>query len=428
MSTRPIPSIYTIDHIIPPRDEPDIYWQSPWIYFAHNTYTNKKVVIKDFWYDGLGGCDPEPEMLDEARGVEGVVQVVEWGVVGDTAVFRGVDVFRDERIEKRVRYRIVLERYGGMIIDFESRLDLLYGLFDAITGTSSTLSCVKKSIAKTQTGHMNLYLHKQILHRDVSIGNILLGLQGFRSPKGYRGVLIDLDRSVRLKNGLGPPVDVEIGTTPWQSVFVMQSGCNLDPKVYPTGRHDHLDDLESFFWVFVFVVVAYRARGEENRVHSSKLGLRMNEWFPRGSTSSAESILGCYTAKLGFVLSEEERGFRRAEVEECVGEWWGGAVRELVSEWREFVGEVFARKSEALDDESHGDGGKMDLLRKEARVHYLRVLGMIGKAIGKMEKEEDRDGGVDSEEGDKLVLGKRSAEGCTREEPKPKKGKGEEGI
>lgn len=50
-------------------------------------------------------------------------------------------------------------------------------------------------------GHRELY-GRGVLHRDISVQNILFGPPD--APEGRRGVLIDLDVAVRTANGVSP--------------------------------------------------------------------------------------------------------------------------------------------------------------------------------------------------------------------------------
>ncbi|KAI3998373.1 hypothetical protein K525DRAFT_151533, partial [Schizophyllum commune Loenen D] len=97
----------------------------------------------------------------------------------------------------------VLRRYGETIDQFHSPLQLLVAVRDAIQG------------------HWNLW-KIYILHRDVSIHNILLGRPG--AEDGWRGVLIDLDMAICLHRQTSDAnVDFRTGTRAYQSVQVLRS-------------------------------------------------------------------------------------------------------------------------------------------------------------------------------------------------------------
>ncbi|KAJ2913155.1 hypothetical protein MD484_g7260, partial [Candolleomyces efflorescens] len=99
-------------------------------------------------------------------------------------------------------------------------------------------------------GHMELYSKKGILHRDISIYNILLGVPG--ADPGYRGVLIDFDMAVRYLEGSKKPENWII------SIAVLSSGEYDHDDPWP---RDHLDDLESFFYVLAHIFWVYDPQG-----------------------------------------------------------------------------------------------------------------------------------------------------------------------
>jgi serine/threonine protein kinase len=69
------------------------------------------------------------------------------------------------------------------------------------------------------TGHRNSY-DKGVLHRDISLGNILI--TGKEDP-GNRGVLIDYDNAIRWKNHKPLPDD---GTTVCRIGIILQNTSN----------------------------------------------------------------------------------------------------------------------------------------------------------------------------------------------------------
>lgn len=73
------------------------------------------------------------------------------------------------------------------------------------------------------SGHKSLWL-KGILHRDVSIDNILLGCEG--APEGYRGILIDLDMAIKIS-----PTRRQLGRFRTVSIFCANTGHSLTELV-----------------------------------------------------------------------------------------------------------------------------------------------------------------------------------------------------
>ncbi|KAI0033525.1 hypothetical protein K488DRAFT_8131, partial [Vararia minispora EC-137] len=81
-----------------------------------------------------------------------------------------------------------------------------------------------------------------ILHRDISVGNILIALDG----KG--GLLIDWELALNLNRKARTMRQWFTGTWQFMSVRLLQQISN---------RHDPNDDMESFLWVLVFVFLRY---------------------------------------------------------------------------------------------------------------------------------------------------------------------------
>ena len=100
-------------------------------------------------------------------------------------------------------------------------------------------------------GHESLYDAK-ILHRDISLGNILL------DEDERDGFLIDLDLAIDLARLEASGAPGKTGT----KVF-MAIGLLLDD-----GPHTFMHDLESFFWVLLWICVHCDDDDEErNNVH-----------------------------------------------------------------------------------------------------------------------------------------------------------------
>ncbi|RXW16572.1 hypothetical protein EST38_g9282, partial [Candolleomyces aberdarensis] len=206
---------------------------------------NDRVVIKDSWRSH--DRTPEHEFLSEAkrlaqeRGIElqGVVNMVAYqDILAQTTQFcaqpqGGLDAHH------RIQSRIVMPVYGSPIHGCRNQLEVLYAFRDVIVGLRN-LVCV------------------ELIHRDVSINNILLNEGG---KKGNRGILIDLDMAMRAGR-LKMSADFRTGTRMYQSVAVLWS-CTVDEGDAPP--HNHLDDLESCFYVFVHLMFLYVAPGIEKR-------------------------------------------------------------------------------------------------------------------------------------------------------------------
>lgn len=98
-----------------------------------------------------------------------------------------------------------------------------------------------------ETAHQNLYSKAGILHRDISLNNLMVDPSVPTS-----GVLIDLDMAAQVKPHSGKPLEVVpilTGTTPFLAIDLL--GDTPPSKAY--YRHD----LESFLYVLGWISVTY---------------------------------------------------------------------------------------------------------------------------------------------------------------------------
>ncbi|KAL1742499.1 hypothetical protein HDZ31DRAFT_65919 [Schizophyllum fasciatum] len=187
---------------------------------------------------------PEYEYLKKAVNLEGVGQMLaydtrSWTVSGSR--WPG----GTQGVADRTYGCVVLRRYGKSIDHFGSRLELLVAFRDSVKGLR------------------NLW-RIWILHRDVSIHNILLGVPG--AQDGWKGVLIDLDMAIsmlRERSDLG--VDFRTGTRAFQSIQVLKSYENVNDSARTNSQrlmHDYMDDLESFYWCMCWICFSFEGPGQ----------------------------------------------------------------------------------------------------------------------------------------------------------------------
>jgi len=151
------------------------------------------------------------------------------------------------QVDPYVHYRLVLETLGQPLNTFKSTRQLCEVIRDAIVA------------------HTVAYEKTHILHRDVSAGNILI-------TEGGSGVLIDWDLSKKVMKDVyakprrhsrtvcvlsrlpptGSPNYFIFVQGTWQFISIARL---LDPSTRP---HEVSDDLESFFWVLLYLVVKCR--------------------------------------------------------------------------------------------------------------------------------------------------------------------------
>ncbi|KAF8648132.1 hypothetical protein AX16_006382 [Volvariella volvacea WC 439] len=223
-SSQPIE--YEVDTAIEPLRSPGVLGKGTTCWTV--THEGEKLVIKDTWrlFDGR----KEEEFLLTARGLQGVAQMIAFEVGPTAAESRLVDKM-DEH-EDRQLIRLTLPEYGPTIDHFTSCYNLLFAFRDAVAG------------------HFNL-LKAGVLHRNISVDNILLGQEG--CEEGNRGILVDLGQAIWTKDrAKGTSYrDLErMGTKPFQSITILQT---------QPGPHNYLDDLQSFFFVLCWICIAFEA-------------------------------------------------------------------------------------------------------------------------------------------------------------------------
>jgi len=95
------------------------------------------------------------------------------------------------RVEPHVHYRLVLETLGRPSTTFKSSRQLCEVIRDAIIGMWGYAISASLGTEIVMIAHTEAYDRAQILHRDVSAGNILITEEG-------TGILIDWDLSKKV--------------------------------------------------------------------------------------------------------------------------------------------------------------------------------------------------------------------------------------
>ena len=92
-----------------------------------------------------------------------------------------------------------------------------------------------------------------ILHRDISIGNILL------TETEDDGFLIDLDLAIKVKDYEPSGAPSRTGTKVFMSIGALLG-----------HQHTFMHDLESFFWVFFWICVHYEDPDEDGKMRERR--------------------------------------------------------------------------------------------------------------------------------------------------------------
>jgi serine/threonine protein kinase len=200
---------------------------------------------------------------------------------------------------------------------------------------------------KRKLGHWSLVKDGGILHRDVSINNIMITItdntdkQCEDKPKGF---LIDLDLAKVIGSDSSGSVH-RTGTMEFMAIEMLQVETNVP--------HSYRHDLESFFYVLIWICVKYELR---EGGHNKKCPPRVLDGW---SGADAPSV------KTAQMLIESE--FRK------ILDAFSDEFRELESMMREIKEALFQL-----------EGGK--LIEQDQDQLYNAFLGAIQRQLDKMPK------------------------------------------
>ncbi|KAJ3539452.1 hypothetical protein NMY22_g4727 [Coprinellus aureogranulatus] len=301
--------------------------------------TFEELVVKDSWRpDDLR---PEHQLLELVKGIPGVVQMVSYQTGrGETRDMRCPSAKGQYR--NRVATRVTMKAYGSPIECFTSPHQVLCALRDAIAGHEALLA-----------------EHIRILHRDISAQNVLLGREG--APPGERGILIDLDLAFRATEAKPTSkVDYNIGVRIFQSLSVL--GSHYEEDIAPP--HDYLDDLESFFYLMVYIFLRYRPDGSR---HSS-------------GEEGPSLLLGWASDDPSEAHANKERLFGPTKIaRRLINIEWGSACVKLYNEFRDWIS---SRRDDKEELEARGSVNEP--LPSQRKKHYSEVLAMLDDAISSL--------------------------------------------
>ncbi|RXW12603.1 hypothetical protein EST38_g13250 [Candolleomyces aberdarensis] len=336
--------VYPLLHVDALFSRTDLSGRCTTCWSVSNPINGEELLVKDSWRS----CERTPEFvyLEEALGISGVAQMVSYEPDRCQAKdLRGFGNNVPAGFENRINTRVVMKCYGPTITKFSSAQHLLCILRDAISA------------------HRKL-LRKGILHGDVSIQNILTG-----SPKaepGHRGVLIDLDIASRyIAGSVNALTDWRVGTSLYQSIMVVLSGEFADPLV-----HDHLDELESFFYVFSRIIHAYDCHGV---FHSMASDLKGWEKY------SDDQMLHAACKRVFIVEPTVPRE---------VSARWPEACLRVFHDFRDFIKCIVVKKLTIAYEKPEDRAEALESLWSSAEDHYNHVLGLFDEGIAALGKAE----------------------------------------
>lgn len=165
----------------------------------------------------------------------------------------------NESYDNRIFCCLVISPPGRAIDRFKSIGEFLEACRDAIKG------------------HRSLYQDGKILHRDISKNNIIIA--DARNDGDPKGMLIDLDLAKELNSRLSGARH-RTGTMEFMAIQVLEGHAH-------TYRHD----LESFFYVFLWIIIRHNPEGGEKQLSKES---ELRKWY----TGSYRAIALAETAHM----------------------------------------------------------------------------------------------------------------------------------
>ncbi|KAF5340958.1 hypothetical protein D9611_006035 [Ephemerocybe angulata] len=305
----------------------------------------KRVLIKDAWR--TSDRKSESVYLNAAKGMDGIAQMLLFqDNYAETKNYRP-EGFIAPTFFNRIKLRVVLEHYGHMLCNFKTRFELMSSLRDAIVE------------------HRKLF-RKGVLHRDISLQNILFGLED--APEGRRGIIIDLDMAIwtnRAKDEIGK--DPRTGAHFYHSVALL---LGQDPYYQPAPAQDYLDDLESFFYVLCHIVCAFKGPHQPKPLPSVVEDFKLLS--PRTAAAHKRTFL--------------EDGFQPSLY--CV-QYWGPAIKALMAGYQAFLCKIVTEKAKIRSEEGNLDGrsARIGEMHACAEQHYNEIDALFQNALATLEGE-----------------------------------------
>jgi len=211
-------------------------------------------------------------------------------------------------LPNRVHRRIILSDYGIPIYEASSRQVLLAALADCIEG------------------HESLRQKAGLLHRDISIGNLMVS-------KDNRGFLIDLDLAIKAERVGVSGAKGKTGTRAFMAIGALLG-----------EQHSFMHDLESFFWVLFWICIHCDGPGE------GKVVAEFDKWNYADTEELAQLKKGQVSHEGDFIRAAEKNftPYYRPMVS------WVNRLRKVVfpngSRWEREDSGLYMRMREVLDE------------------------------------------------------------------------------
>jgi hypothetical protein len=227
--------------------------------FGAKDVAGKKYAIKLSWQ--VTTRISEAELVDHARerGVKNIVELLYWEDLRKLSDGRRSrlppNTCRGVCVEDRCLRILVLPRYIPLYRVLNPK-DFLQASISLLNGKSLLYLIVTLLLSCVEIAIHDLYYTGNILHRDVSVNNLMV-----REENQSEGVLIDLDLGHEENpNGVNEQEQTSLhrtGTLPFMALDLLQN-----VKNHP---HYHRHDLESFVYVLAWIAGRYENGVESNR-------------------------------------------------------------------------------------------------------------------------------------------------------------------
>ncbi|PYI35723.1 hypothetical protein BP00DRAFT_218463 [Aspergillus indologenus CBS 114.80] len=167
---------------------------------------------------------------------------------------------KDIDMPNRVHRRVVVRDYGTAIYKASSPISIV----------SALESCIE--------GYRSLHMEAGLLHGDISTGNLILNDE--KGNPSWPAFLIDLDLAIREQREGPSGARAKTGTRAFMAIGLLLG-----------ERHSFMHDLESFFWVVLWICIHYDGPN----------GTRVVPRFEKWNYADMEELAGM---KLGVVAKE----------------------------------------------------------------------------------------------------------------------------
>ncbi|KAL1753173.1 hypothetical protein FB107DRAFT_276996 [Schizophyllum commune] len=296
-------------------------------YVAWDPIMDSVVFIKDSWRSVAGDLLPEAKVIGQlnAENVEFAPKLICGGDFPDhkTVTHEYVGARwkngRRKTHEPRVHHRFAVN-LGQPLWKFRSSKHFTQILYDAFT-------CHRQAVERCR-----------ILHRDISAWNILW------DEASGRGILSDWDLSARMPPAGTSDVDPTVNimaqlptgsgklpdrTGTWAFMSALALSSEDEDKL-----HDVQDDLESIFWVALYIIVLYYPFNRQHAVHIVDSVINQYGFLPSGKPYGGHGK----TVLLNKSTADRSHSYSVALPDTASGALgaWIGTYRWMIKEWVQY--------------------------------------------------------------------------------------------